>query len=203
MEAKIDIEKVRKGDHAVLLNHFFECFYPKLMALACRFVDEQVAKDLVQEVFTSYWEQKKVIQPDNIQSFLFKWLQNSCLNHIKHQMIVDEYESCVRIAEARIAFWGESTDSNDVLKSVINQDLREIIELSVNKLPPKCAQAFRLAYFHDISHKEIAEIMGISPRTVEDISGKHLLLTERFERPFPAYIPALQHKLNFSLFLTT
>ena len=166
MEAKIDIEKVRKGDHAAFKT-FFECFYPKLMALACRFVDEQVAKDLVQEVFTSYWEQKKVIQPDNIQSFLFKWLQNSCLNHIKHQMIVDVYESCVRIAEARIAFWGESTDSNDVLKSVINQDLREIIELSVNKLPPKCAQAFRLAYFHDISHKEIAEIMGISPRTVE------------------------------------
>ena len=131
MEAKIDIEKVRKGDHAAFKT-FFECFYPKLMALACRFVDEQVAKDLVQEVFTSYWEQKKV-----------------------------------RIAEARIAFWGESTDSNDVLKSVINQDLREIIELSVNKLPPKCAQAFRLAYFHDISHKEIAEIMGISPRTVE------------------------------------
>lgn len=120
MEAKIDIEKVRKGDHAAFKT-FFECFYPKLMALACRFVDEQVAKDLVQEVFTSYWEQKKVIQPDNIQSFLFKWLQNSCLNHIKHQMIVDEYESCVRIAEARIAFWGESTDSNDVLKSIIRK----------------------------------------------------------------------------------
>lgn len=28
-------------------------------------------------------------------------------------------------------------------------------------------QAFRLAYFHDMSRKEIAEIMGISPRTVE------------------------------------
>ena len=41
MEAKIDIEKVRKGDHAAFKT-FFECFYPKLMALACRFVDEQV-----------------------------------------------------------------------------------------------------------------------------------------------------------------
>ena len=135
MEAKIDIEKVRKGDHAAFKT-FFECFYPKLMALACRFVDEQVAKDLVQEVFTSYWEQKKVIQPDNIQSFLFKWLQNSCLNHIKHQMIVDEYESCVRIAEARIAFWGESTDSNDVLKSVINQDLRDHSLVETHGLEP-------------------------------------------------------------------
>ena len=45
MEAKIDIEKVRKGDHAAFKT-FFECFYPKLMALACRFVDEQVARSL-------------------------------------------------------------------------------------------------------------------------------------------------------------
>lgn len=163
MDEKIDIEKVRKGDH-VAFKTFFECFYPRLMALACRFVDEQVAKDLVQEVFASYWEQKKVIAPDNIQSFLFKWIQNSCLNHIKHQMVVDEYESRVRIAEARLAFLDEN---NDVLKSVINQDLRQIIELSVHKLPPKCAQAFRMAYYQDLSHKEIAQKMGISPRTVE------------------------------------
>ena len=46
MEAKIDIEKVRKGDHAAFKT-FFECFYPKLMALACRFVDEQVANFLL------------------------------------------------------------------------------------------------------------------------------------------------------------
>lgn len=163
MEAKIDIEKVRKGDH-VAFKTFFECYYPKLMALACRFVDEQVAKDLVQEVFASYWEQKKAIKPDNIRSFLFKWVQNSCLNHIKHQMVVDEYESRVRIAKARITFLEEN---NDVLKSIINQDLRQIIELSVNKLPPKCAQAFRLAYFEDLSHKDIAKMMDISTRTVE------------------------------------
>lgn len=137
------------------------------MALACRFVDENVAKDLVQEVFVSYWEQKKVIEADHIQSFLYKWLQNSCLNHIKHQMVVGEYEARVRIAEARIAHLNEVSDFNDVLKQVMDQDLREIIEQSVKKLPPKCAQAFRLCYFHDMSHKEIAEVMDISPRTVE------------------------------------
>ncbi|WP_293672664.1 RNA polymerase sigma-70 factor [uncultured Parabacteroides sp.] len=166
MRVEIDIDRIREGDHTAFKN-FFEYFYPKLMALACRFVDNQVAKDLVQEVFTAYWEQKQMIRVENIKSFLYKWVQNSCLNYIKHQMVVDEYESRVRIAEARIAFLEESSDSNEVLKQVINQDLREIIEVSVNKLPPKCAQAFRLCYFHDVSRKEAAEIMDISPRTVE------------------------------------
>lgn len=162
----VDIQKVKEGDY-VVFRSFFECFYPKLMALACRFVDENVAKDLVQDVFTLYWEQKQMIDAENIQSYLYKWLQNKCLNHIKHQMVVEEYEARVRLAEARIAFLNDRVDSNDVLKQVINQDLRELIEISVNKLPPKTAEAFRLCYYHDLPHKDIAKVMDISVRTVE------------------------------------
>ena len=166
MQLPIDIQKVKDGDQ-VVFKSFFECFYPKLMALACRFVDEHVAKDLVQDVFASYWEQKKLIDADNIQSFLYKWLQNRCLNYLKHQLVVEEYEARIRIAEARIAFFNNKTDSNDVLKQVISQNIREVVELSVEKLPPKTAEAFRLCYYHALSHKEIAKIMAISHRTVE------------------------------------
>ena len=161
MQLPVDIQKVKEGDRAAFKS-FFECFYPKMMALACRFVNEQVAKDLVQDVFTSYWEQKKMIDADNIRSFLFKWLQNRCLNYLKHQMVVEEYEARIRIAEARIAFLNDKTDTNDVLKQVIDHDLRELIETSVMKLPPKTAEAFRLCYYHDLPHKEIAEVMCIS-----------------------------------------
>lgn len=166
MRLSINTEKLRQGDPEEFRS-FFELFYPKLMALACRFVDEHTAEDLVQEVFASYWEQKNKIQADNIHSFLFKWLQNKCLNYLKHQMITSEYEARVRIAEARINFLNENSDTNDVFKQVADQDLRELVEISVKKLPPKCAQVFRLCYYHDLSHKEIAEVMDISPRTVE------------------------------------
>ena len=166
VQLPIDIQKVKEGDRAAFKS-FFECFYPRLMALACRFVDENVAKDLVQDVFTSYWEQKKLIDAANIQSFLFKWVQNRCLNYLKHQMVIEEYEVRVRIAEARIEFLNDRTDSNDVLKQVIDWDLHEQIEASVKKLPPKTAKVFRLCYYEDMSHKEIAEKVGISVRTVE------------------------------------
>jgi RNA polymerase sigma-70 factor (family 1) len=166
LQLDFNIEKIRNGDEEAFKS-FFEAFYPKLKALACRFVDEQVADDLVQDVFASYWEQKETIQADNIQSFLFKCLQNKCLNYIKHQMVEEEYESRVRIAEARIAYLAETSDANHVFEQVMDLDLREIIEKSVEKLPPKCAQAFRLCYFHDVDRKEVAELMGISPRTVD------------------------------------
>lgn len=149
-----------------MFKRFFETFYPKLMSLACRFVDDQVAKDLVQDIFIFYWERKQQIEAENIYSFLFKCLQNKCLNYLKHEMVVEEYNAKVHIAEARINFLNDRTDSNDVLKQVIDRDLHEQIEASVKKLPPKTAEAFRLAYYHDLPYKEIAEVMDVSPRTV-------------------------------------
>ncbi len=137
------------------------------MALACRFVDEQAAKDLVHDTFTTYWEKKEHIDAQNLQSYLYKCLQNSCLNYLKHQCVVEEYEAKMHIAKARIDFLCENSDHSDVFKQIQDHDLREIIEASVSKLPPRTAEAFRLCYYHDLSHKEIATAMNISTRTVE------------------------------------
>lgn len=164
--ASININKMRQGDHAAFRS-FFEYFYPKMMALACRFVDEQVAKDLVHDTFTTYWEKKELIDAQNLQSFLYKCLQNSCLNYLKHQCVIEEYEAQIRIAKVRIDFLCESTDRNEVFEQIQDQNLHEIIENSVRKLPPRTAEAFRLCYYHGLSHKEIANVMNISSRTVE------------------------------------
>ena len=50
---KIDLEKVKQGDPDAFRD-FFAFLYPKLKALACRFVDEETAEDVTQDVFTSY-----------------------------------------------------------------------------------------------------------------------------------------------------
>ncbi len=163
---EIDIDQLKQGDQETF-RLFFAYFYPKLKAFACRFVDEYMAEDVVQEVFTSYWEHKHTIQVNNIRSLLFKWTQNKCLNYLKHRIVAEEYEIQVRIAESRMIFWDQMTDANDVFKQIVYRDLLELIENTIDKLPPKCAQAFRLCYFDHLSHKEIAEVMEISYRTIE------------------------------------
>lgn len=169
----IDIDKLKQGDRETF-RLFFTYFYPKLKAFAFRFVDEDTAEDIVQDVFLSFWEQKHKIQADNIYSYLFKCTQNKCLNHLKRRTIAEEYELQVRIAESRMIFFDRMTDANDVFTQVVNRDLRELVEKTINKLPPKCAQAFRLCYFHHLSHKEIAEVMEMSSRTIEGYTQQAL-----------------------------
>ncbi len=162
----VDIERIKQGDEKAFAS-FFTLFYPKLMALACRFVDEYTAEDLVQEVFASYWEKKESIEAERLQSFLYKWLQNRCLDYLKHRMVVNDYQAEVRLAEMRMAFLAEPADTDDVLQHLASRQVMELLEEAIRKLPAKCSEAFRLCYLHDLSHKEIAGIMHISVRTVE------------------------------------
>ena len=46
----IDINKVQKGDEAEF-RLLFNLFYPRLMSVACRFVPEHIAEDIVQSAF--------------------------------------------------------------------------------------------------------------------------------------------------------
>lgn len=177
-----DIKRIREGDEQAF-RHLFVALYPGLKALACRFVDEQTAEDLAQEVFLTYWEQKQKVEVDEIRSYLFRCIQNSCLNHLKHCLVVEEYESKVRVAEARLAWMGEQSDENDVIKSVVARDIDGLVNASIDKLPPKCAQAFRLCYFRDMSHKDIAETMNISHRTVEGHIRQAVLFLREDLRP--------------------
>lgn len=165
-DSSFDIEKIKEGDLSAF-HQFFHALYPHLVALASRYVDEYTAEDLVQNVFLFYWEKKATLEINDIRVFLYKCTQNSCLDYLKHRMVIEEYERKVRIGEARLLWLKENSDENEVIRSVINQDLYDMINESINKLSPKCAEIFRLCYFEDMSHKDIMEKEGLSPRTVE------------------------------------
>ena len=88
-----------------------DSFYPRLMSVACRFVPEHIAEDIVQSVVVMYWEQKSALIPNAIHSFLYKCTQNKCLNYLKHQAVVLGHEEEVRLAEERMAFQLAGSDA--------------------------------------------------------------------------------------------
>lgn len=78
----------------------------------------------------------------------------------------------VKVAEERILFQrinaGESSSWNEILA----RDADKLLTESVAKLSPKAKQAFELSFYQGLKYSEIAEIMGISPRTVEEYVQK-------------------------------
>lgn len=166
LQHKIDIDKLRAGN-VDAFRHFFDLLYPKLLSLGTRFVPEETAKDMVQDVFAMYWEEKHSIKANNLQSYLYKTLQNKCLNYLKRQTVEEKYVLHLSIAQARLEYLNSNKETNDIFTEITAKEFKQKLELELSYLPPRIALAFRLCFFDDMTHKEVAETMNISVRSAE------------------------------------
>lgn len=198
MQQSFDIQKVKQGE-TIEFKRFFDFLYPRMMSLACRFVNDEDAKDIVQETFADFWGQRYHINIVNEPSYLYKSVQNKCLNHIRHQEVVDSHAAEVKIAQARMEYLASHTDDNELFRQISDQNLRELIETSVQKLPPKCQEAFRLCYFHEMTSKEASEIMGLSHRTVEGHVQKALVHLREDLGPLVSWLILTGFILKFNI----
>ena len=80
----------------------------------------------------------------------------------------EDYEAEVRIAQMRLEYLKQADDGTAVYRRLEHESLTHLLRNAIHLLTPeKCARACLLYYFQDYSVKEIADIMEVSPRTVE------------------------------------
>ena len=151
----------------VTYKSLFLRYYPNLIFYATRLVGEEEAEDVVQDVFVELWKRKDNIEiGEQIQAFLYRAVYTRALNVLKHRNVEDGYCAAMEeINQRRTEFY--QPDNNEVIRRIEDRELRKEIHDAINELPDKCKEVFKLSYLHDMKNKEIADILGVSPRTVE------------------------------------
>ncbi|MEL7588242.1 MAG: RNA polymerase sigma-70 factor [Prolixibacteraceae bacterium] len=143
----------------------FRKYHPLLFAYARKFIgDEDRALDLVQDVFTIFWEKKKMsMDEDYLKAFLFHALRNTCLNHLKHQAVIQKHKegqlSALALEELEYYKSGE--------QSLIEQEDLDKIYKAIATLSEVHREVIELSRFEGLKNKEIAERLNIPLRTVE------------------------------------
>ena len=122
---------------------------------------------VVQDVFVELWKRKDTIEiGDQIQAFLYRAVYTRALNVLKHRNVEDGYCAAMEeINQRRAEFY--QPDNNEVIRRIEDRELRKEIYDAINELPDKCKEVFKLSYLHDMKNKEIADVLGVSLRTVE------------------------------------
>lgn len=145
----------------------FHKYYTNLLFYATRILGDEEAEDVVQDVFVELWWRKDSIEMgEQISAFLYRAVYTRALNVLKHREIVNEYEAAMlEIQKKRMEFY--QSNNNDVVERIENDELRHELREAIDKLPEKCRAVFKLSYLHDMKNKEIADVLGISLRTVE------------------------------------
>ena len=158
----------RKGDIKAF-EHLYKMYQPRMFAYCQNMVSSSaVAKDLVQESFLAFWENRENIHTDfSVISYLFKIVHSNCLKYLRRTSIMSNFSDLTDLKLKEIEMNYYSPERN-IFNNIFLKDLEKIYANSLDKLPEKCREIFVLSRNNYLSSAEIATRLGLSLRTVEN-----------------------------------
>ena len=158
------LERLSQNDH-LALKEIYDLFWERLYYFAYNILkDETVCDDMVQEIFVGLWEKRHSNTIKNLGGYLHKSVKFQCLKHIRSNKIAEDYIS--RFNHIRFL--------NQTEESIYFDELHCILNNSLDQLPDKCREIFRLSRFDQLSNREIAVKLDISIQTVKNQISKAL-----------------------------
>lgn len=162
-EEKIWMKKIQSGD-AKAFEMLFHQYYGHLCLFATKILNnDAAAEEVVQEFFVKLWEKKEQLSIEtSVKNYLFRAVKNQCLNYIKHNFVKENY---IKTKE------NENQLEIDFEENYVEVDLARKIKESIDSLPEKRREIFRLSREEGLKYREIAQKLNISIKTVEAQMG--------------------------------
>ena len=166
-----------KNDDQSAIRIIFEKYHASLCILAFRLIrDRDVSKDIVQDVFTKFWNNRKSIE---ITSSLSAYLKRSVVNTSLNQLEKDNRHSKVELEKLPYHPLASSSDQDHSFNEISAH-----LELAINRLPVRTRAIFLLIRREEMSYKEVSESMNISLKAVEKEMMKALKLLREMMKHF-------------------
>lgn len=175
--------KLKVGDEGAF-NALFRKYYSAMCHFANQFLhDRELAEEIVQDMFVKIWEKRTVLNIEtSVKQYLFRSIRNHCLNQIQHEKIKKQYAN--KVLES-------AHQEINTEQYYLEVDLISRIEKSIESLPPKRKEIFRLSREQGLKYKEIADELGISVKTVEAQMGLALKYLRDDLKDFNNYLMTL------------
>lgn len=154
------------GGDGALFEALFRAYYSPLCAFVCTYVRcPWIAEELVDDVFVRVWERRSTWDSClNKKRYLYAAVRNSALKYLAHERVVRTTHA-MALCEGRSPAMGQPPASAD--EEANAHEIEGAFGLASHQLPARCHEAYMLYYDKGLSYHEIAEMMGISERTVE------------------------------------
>ena len=133
--------KVVKGDEAAF-RLLFETYSRRLFHVAYYYLNSR--------------ELSHVKEPER---YLYISVKNQALHYLRR--------GCVQEKDSFSLYEIELIpDSDTPEKSLMDEEYQVLVQQAIDSLPPKCREVFRLVLSDKLKNREIADVLGISEKTV-------------------------------------
>ncbi len=144
------------GAFKAIYDHFWHKLYVTALK---KTQSNEIAEELVQEIFSKLWERRQSVQIDNLERYLFTALKYAIISHIRLVIKTRQNEDIDAHADTFATHLDNDMQSTWDLQTALDQALRF--------LPEKTRLIFEMSRYEELPHREIASQLDISEKAVE------------------------------------
>ena len=167
------ILRLIEGDEDAFCE-LYATYKNRLIYFAMRFLkSREYAEDVFQDVFTVVWQSRRFINPDaSFSSYLYTIMRNRILNQLRNAANEEKLKESIL---------SQALDyTEDTKREVMLNDLKSLISHALQQLTPRQREIFEMSHEAQLSHKEIADKLGISVNTVQEHISTSLKLIRTY-----------------------
>jgi len=155
-------QRICFDDDVKAFESFYYLLYDALVRFSMMYTHQrEEAEEIVTNVFVKSWINRSNMQHiERPDTYFFVAVKNHSLNYIK------KYSS-IRVVQAEDSGDVNFIDTADPQIQLEKKELHFYMDQSIDALPQQCRIIFKLIREDGLKYKEVAEILNISPRTVQ------------------------------------
>ena len=144
----------------IAFDSIFKKYYPILCAYGNRFVDYEESKEIAGDAILWLWEHRETLQVEtSLGRYLLKSVYHRSLNCIKQKQLKNHADTMYYEEMEKLIHDAETYQF---------QELSKRVKEAIDALPASYREAFVMHRFTKKSYKEIALLLNISEKTVEN-----------------------------------
>lgn len=163
------IEELRCGNESA-----FRRIYDRHYVPLCRFADlflhdASLSEEVVDDAIFYLWEHRSEVEITySLKAYLMKSVRNRCLNELNSLAHREELQFSSFSLPENVEFLDTLFIEKDhPLGYLLEQELEEELERSIEALPEECRVVFKKSRFEQKKYEEIARELNISVNTVK------------------------------------
>lgn len=151
---------VSEGDEQAF-RKIFDFYSGRLYTYVYRISgNEEVAEEIVMDGFMKIWVNRtELLQINRFDSYLYTLVRNQAFNSLKR---LAHEQSIIKEMSFTNTEYQEFTE-----QTVIHKDYQDLLNQTVNQLPPQQRQVYMLSKEQGLKYNEIADQLNLSPNTVK------------------------------------
>lgn len=175
--------KYRERFKSIYTEHFYKVKY-----FAVQYLEDEIeAENVAQEVFVSFWENiERVDFNKNVLAYLLTSARNKSLNLLSKESYHKKYMSdSIKSHQHKINY---RLLKENVTSNVLKREIEAILVEAFKEMPDNVRDTFIMCKLKGFKQREVAIILGISEKTVEQRMKRAMMV---IRREFKDYLPFL------------